>query len=70
MIGEFEIDEQGEKIQRQDLGLSVRLRIRDYLPIVLATYCIICSGKPSSTKYPKGLKECKWKSIGINFKVN
>ena len=44
-------DEQGEKVQRQDLALPVCVRVRDDLPNVIATYPIITPEKPSSTKY-------------------
>ena len=60
------IDEQGVKVQIQDLVLPVCVRARDDLPWVLATYTVISSDKPSSSKHPKGFKECKWQPIGMN----
>ena len=59
-------DEQGVKVQGQDLALLAHVRVRDDLPSILVTYPVISSDKPSSTKYPKGFKECKYQPIGIN----
>ena len=56
-------DEEGMEVQAQDLALPVCVRVKDDLPRVLATYPIITSDKPSNTKYPKGLRECKWKQL-------
>ena len=57
-------DMQGEKPQGKDLIALVF--VRDDLSRVLVTYPIFTSDKPSSTKYHKGSKECKLKSIGMN----
>ena len=59
-------DEQRVEVQGQDLASLVRVGGRDDLPRVLATYPVISSDKPSSNKYPKGFKECKWKHIGVS----
>ena len=50
----------------KNLALPVHVRFRDYLPMILAMYPVISSDKPSSTKFPKGFKKCKWQPIGIN----
>ena len=58
---------QGEEVQakdiRKDLALWVPLRIKDDLPIDLATYSVTTSEKPENTQYPKGYTECKCEPI-------
>ena len=46
-------DDQGEKVQGQDLASPVCARVWDDLPRVLAAYVVIFSEKPSGTKNTK-----------------
>ena len=58
-------DEQGDKVQWQNLTSPVHVRARDDLPRVLANYPMITSDKKSIMKYTREFKECKWKPIGM-----
>ena len=58
-------DEQGDKVQVQNLALPVQVKVRNDLPRVLTVYPAISSEKPTGTKYPKVVKEYKWKLIGM-----
>ena len=63
-IEEFiEIDEQGQKVQGQDLASSVHARPLDDLHRVSTAYPVISSERPSGTKYPKVVKEYAWEPI-------
>ena len=57
-------DEQGKKVQRQDLTLPIP--VRNDLPGVLDSYPVIYSEKASSSKCPKEFKEGRWIPIGMN----
>ena len=60
MVRRFEIieeiigtDEQGAKVQEQDLASPVWVKVRYDLPRVFTAYLVISSEKPSGTKYTK-----------------
>ena len=57
-------DEQGEKVQGQNLIPPVHIRVRDDLPRVLTSYSVITSEKESSSKCPKGTEV--WTPIGMS----
>ena len=66
-IEEFiEIDEQGQKVQGQDLASSVHARPWDDLHRVSTAYPVISSERPSGTKYPKVVKEYAWEPIHMS----
>ena len=55
------------KVQGQELTSPVYVGVRDDLPRVLVSYyLLITSEKASSSKCPKGSKECRQKPIGMN----
>ena len=57
---------QGEKVKEQSLTLPVCVRTKDGLYRILASYTVINSEKASSSKCPKGSKECRRIPIGMN----
>ena len=59
-------DEQGKKVQGQDLTSPVHVTVRDDLPRILTSYPLITSDKPLSSKWTKGSKECRCKPIGMS----
>ena len=57
-------DEQGKKVQGQDLTSPVA--VREDFSRVLASYSVVYSDKASSSKGPKGFKEDRLIPIGMN----
>ena len=66
-IEEFiKTDQQGQKVQGQDLTSSVYARLWDELSNVLTALLVISSERPSGTKYPKVVKEYTWEPIHMS----
>ena len=53
----IEFDDQGQKVQRQNVASSVCTKLWDSLPRVLPAFLVISSERTSGTKYPKIVKE-------------
>ena len=53
-----ETDEQGQKVQRQDLASCIHVRLwDDFFRVIITAYTVIFSERPSGNKYPKVVKE-------------
>ena len=59
----IEFDDQGQKVQRQNLASSVCTKFWHSLSRVILVFLVISSEKASGTQYPKVAKEYTWLHI-------
>ena len=60
----IEFDDQGQKVQNQNVASSVHTKLQDNLLRVIPAFPVI-SERASVTKYPKVVKEYTWEPIRV-----